>query len=81
MFDEVYLKVSLQYQGDKPGFIENSEKLTKLLLSIMINGGPKFLIKMIPVAKLDPKILYEVISIVNLNKKFKCAHNCSYMQQ
>ena len=69
--DEIYIKISLQYHGGSLfGFAENSDKLAKTVLGIMIKclyGGPKFLIKMIPVAKLDSAFLYEkVTNIVNL---------------
>ena len=53
------------------GFAENNtELLAKTMLGIMIKclyGGPKFLVKMIPVAKLDAQYLYDhVTTIINL---------------
>ena len=70
LLDKVNIKLSLQYQGDLLGFADNSAKSAKKVLGIMIKclyGGPKFLIKMIPIAKVDSDFLYEqVINIVNL---------------
>ena len=58
---EVFVKATLQY---------HAELLAKTILGIMIKclyGGPKFLVKMIPVAKLDAQYLYDhVTTIINL---------------
>ena len=72
LVDEVYVKATLQYHGGHVfGFAENNtELLAKTILGTMIKclyGGPKFLVKMIPVAKLDAQYLYDhVTTIINL---------------
>ena len=72
LVDEVYLKVSLQYPGGTifGGAKDSEEALAKTVLGIMIkclHGGPKFLIKMIPVAKLNSEFLFQnVRNVVDL---------------
>ena len=75
LVDEVYVKASLMYHGGYVyGFADNKEgKLAKTILGIMIKclfGGPKFLVKMIPVANLDSDFLYNIVTtIINLTKQ------------
>ena len=66
LIDEVYVKTTLQYHGGTLfGKAANDpEKLAKAVLSMMIRcpfGGPKFMFKMIPVAKMDASFLYEQV--------------------
>ena len=66
LVDEVYVKPSLQYHG---GHIfgkaaNNPDALANTVLAIMIkclNGGPRFLVKMIPVSKLNATFLYDQV--------------------
>ena len=62
------VKLSLQYQRvDIVGLDENSEKIAKTVLGIMIkclHAGPKFLIKMIAVAKLESEFLFEKVTCI-----------------
>ena len=75
LVDEVYVKASLMYHGGYLyGFADNKEKqVAKTFLSVMIKclvGGPKFLVKMIPVVDLDSEFLFEhVTTIINLIKE------------
>ena len=67
LVDEVYVKPSLQFHGGSVfGKAENdSSSLATTMLAIMIkcmNGGPNFIIKMIPVSKLTSKFLYKQVS-------------------
>ena len=69
LVDEVYVKPSLQYHGGHVfGKAENNpDALANTLLSIMVkcmNGGPKFLIKMIPVSKLTSTFLHEQVCAI-----------------
>ena len=64
LVDEVYVKPLLQYHGVNIfGKAANyPDSLATTVLAIMIKclfGGPAFLVKMIPVFKLDAKFLYE----------------------
>ena len=66
LVDEVYVKPSLQYHG---GHIfgkaaNNPDALANTVLAIMIkclNGGPRFLVKMIPVSNLNATFLYDQV--------------------
>ena len=75
LVDEVYVKASLMYHGGYLyGFAANKEnQLAKTVLGVMIKylfGGPKFLVKMIPVVDLDSAFLFEhVTAIINLIKE------------
>ena len=65
--DEVYVKPLLQYHGGTIfGKAANyPDSLATTVLAIMIKclfGGPAFLVKMIPVFKLDSKFLYEQVT-------------------
>ena len=69
LVDEVYVKPSLQYHGGHVfGKAENNpDALANTLLSIMVkcmNGGIKFLIKMIPVSKLTSTFLHEQVCAI-----------------
>ena len=69
LVDEVYVKPSLQYHG---GHLfgrakNNPDMLASTVLAIMIkclHGGPNFLLKMIPVAKMTAQFLYEQVTAV-----------------
>ena len=66
LIDEVYVKTTLQYHGGNLfGKAANDpEKLAMAVLSMMIRcpfGGPTFMFKMIPVAKMDASYLYEQV--------------------
>ena len=67
LVDEVYVKPSLQFHGGGIfGKAENDPStLATTMLAIMIkcmNGGPRFIVKIIPVCKLTSKFLYEQVS-------------------
>ena len=69
LVDEVYVKPSLQYHGGHVfGKAENNpDVLANTLLSTMVkcmNGGPKFLIKRIPVSKLTSTFLHEQVCAI-----------------
>ena len=64
LHDEVYMKKSMQYHGGeifgRP--INNPTLPAGTMLGqmlICLHGGPKFLVKMLPVAKLNSNILFE----------------------
>ena len=67
LVDEVYVKPSLRYHGGEVfGQVLNNPKLlANTVLAIMVKclfGGPTFLLKMIPVAKLNSEFLYEQVT-------------------
>ena len=79
------MKPSLQFHGGSVfGKAENdSSSLATTMLAIMIkcmNGGPNFIIKMIPVSKVTSKFLYKQVSQIleindiNLNRQCSCEH-------
>ena len=66
LIDEVYVKTTLQLHGGSlfGKAVNDPAKLAKAVLSIMIRcpfGGPNFMFKMIPVAKMDASFLYKQI--------------------
>ena len=77
MLDEVYVKKSLLYHGGSFfGKAENNpEELANTVLTLMLKcayGGPEFVAKMLPVAKLDAQFQYSqclalMENIININ--------------
>lgn len=63
LIDEVYVKPMLSYHGGQlfGSSLSDNTQLAKTVLAFMIvclYGGPKFLVKMLPVSKLDTDFLY-----------------------
>ena len=64
LYDEIYIKKSMQYHGGEIfGRAANDPTLlAETMLGqmlICLHGGPKFLVNMLPVAKLNAKFLSE----------------------
>ena len=64
LIDEVYVKPMLTYHGGElfGSSVNDNSQLAKTVLAFMIvclYGGPKFLVKMLPVNKLDTNFLYD----------------------
>ena len=64
LHDEEYIKIMLLYHGKQlfGKSVENPSLLAQTVLSIMLiclNGGPKFLTKLIPISKLTSAFLFE----------------------
>ena len=69
IIDEVYVKSMLQYHGGIlfGKAVNKPEKVANTILSFMIcclQGGPKFLFKMLPVKELDADFLYEQTQVL-----------------
>ena len=67
LVDEVYVKPSLRYQGGEVfGRAENNpDQLANTILAVMVKclfGGPKVILKMIPISKLSSDFLYQTVS-------------------
>ena len=65
IFDEIYVKMALLFHGGSVfgKAIDNPSKLAKSVLGIMVvclYGGPKFLVKMLPVANLNAEFVHEI---------------------
>ena len=69
ILDEVYIKTTLQYHGgsifgeaaNRPGSLSNT--MLRFMVVCMF-GGPKFIIKMFPVAKLYTTFLMEQTKLI-----------------
>ena len=60
LIDEVYVKPALMYHGGKA--VNEPSKLANIVLSFFIVtlfGGPRFLLRMLPVSALDATFLFE----------------------
>ena len=69
LIDEVYVKPMLSYHGGQlfGNSVNDNTQLAKTVLAFMIvclHGGPKFLVKMLPVSKLDTDFLYDQSKIL-----------------
>ena len=69
IIDEVYVKSMLQYHGGIlfGKAVNKPDKLANTVLSFMVvclQGGPKFLCKMLPVKELDSDFLFEQASLI-----------------
>ena len=66
LVDEVYVKPSLRFQGEVFGRAENNpDQLANTILAVMVKclfGGPKVILKMIPISKLSSDFLYQTVS-------------------
>ena len=70
IFDEVYLKTTLQYHGGsiygeaaiRPGLLANT--MLCCFIVVCMFGGPKFIVKMFPVLKLDTTFLIEQTKLI-----------------
>lgn len=81
LHDEIYIKKMLQFHGGQifGKAINDSKLMAETMLGIMINclhGGPKFITKMLPVAKLNTQFLFQQViqsvkSIENASGKVK----------
>ena len=71
LHDEVYVKKMLLYHGGSlfGKSVDDPASLAKTILGIMIvclYGGPKFLSKMLPVSRLNSKVLADQIDAIQL---------------
>ena len=69
LWDEVYIKSSLTYHGGTlfGKAVDHPDKLAQTVLSMMIKclyGGPDFLVKALPVSKLNAEFLIEQSSSI-----------------
>ena len=69
LLDEVYVKPMLTYHGGNifGHAVNDSSSLAKTVLAFMVvclYGGPKFLVKMLPVSKLDSDFLFEQSNVL-----------------
>ena len=83
MVDEVYVKASLCYHGGTVfgRAVNDPTKLARTVLGIMVKclfGGPKFLVKMLPVRDLTSDFQFEQVSIVldHLKKLWSTGSSC-----
>ena len=76
--DEVYVKKMMLYHGGRlfGKSVDDPSSLAKTVLGIVVlclNGGPKFLTKMIPVARLHSAFLFEQINLSAQSITSACA--------
>ena len=69
LLDEVYVKPMLTYHGGQlfGKAVNDSSGLAKTILAFMIvccYGGPKFLVKLLPVIKLDADFLFNQTNVL-----------------
>ena len=84
LHDEIYVKKMLLYSGGSlfGKAVDDPTALAKTMLGIMVVclfGGPKFLAKVIPIAKLNSTFLYDIVdstkAAMEASKQWKCYSN------
>ena len=74
LMDEVYVKPMLSYHGRQlfGNSVCDNTQLAKTVLSFMmvcLYDGPKFLVKMLPISKLDTDFLYDQSKMLMIKSK------------